>query len=88
MKDVRRNRLGHRKANKLVGLFHNLRLLLRVKRCNYTEPVLGWNEEDEKTGLMKFGVANYSGSQSHKACLRAPVRPSIQFEDGDSDTEM
>ena len=55
MKDPKRNRLGHEKANKLVALFHNLRLLYRAKKPNYTEPMVGWNEEDKKTGLIKFG---------------------------------
>ena len=31
VKDRRRNRLSHEKANKLVALFHNLRLLKRMK---------------------------------------------------------
>ena len=36
----RRNRLGHEKADKLVSLFHNLRLLKRMKKPNYTEPMI------------------------------------------------
>ena len=41
LKDRRHNRLGHEKANKLVGLFHNLRLLKRMKKPQYTEPAIG-----------------------------------------------
>ena len=50
VKDRRRNRLGHEKSNKLVGLFHNLRLLKRVRKMLYSEQCVGWNDEDEKTG--------------------------------------
>jgi len=48
--DRRRNRLGHGKSNMLVGLFHNLRLLKRMRKLLYTEQCVGWNDEDEKTG--------------------------------------
>ena len=47
VKDRRRNRLGHEKANKLVALFHNLRLLKRMKKPNYTEPMIAWGDKDE-----------------------------------------
>ena len=46
----RRNRLGHEKSNKLVALFHNLRLLKKMRKLLYSEPCVGWNEEEEKTG--------------------------------------
>lgn len=51
IKDRRRNRLGHACSNTLVGLFHNLRLLKRMRRLLYTEQVVGWNDEDEKSGV-------------------------------------
>ena len=35
VKDRRRNSLAHSKANKLVGLFHNLRLLKRMRQVTY-----------------------------------------------------
>ena len=35
VKDRRRNRLGHGKSNMLVGLFHNLRLLKRMRKLLY-----------------------------------------------------
>ena len=35
-------RLSHEKANKLVALFHNLRLLKRMKTPNYTEPMIAY----------------------------------------------
>ena len=41
VKDPRRNRLKHSKASKLVALFHNLRLIFRMKKPNYTEPLVG-----------------------------------------------
>ena len=59
VKDRRRNRLSHKKANKLVGLFHNLRLLKRMKKPTYTEPAIGWNDEEMKSGIAKYGVAKY-----------------------------
>ena len=61
VKDRRRNRLGHKKANLLVGLFHNLRLLKRMKKptYSYTEPAIGWNEEEMKSNIAKYGVAKY-----------------------------
>mmetsp|Transcript_4348 Transcript_4348/g.9388 ORF Transcript_4348/g.9388 Transcript_4348/m.9388 type:complete len:108 (+) Transcript_4348:619-942(+) len=42
IKDRRRNRLGHEKADKLVALFHNLRLMAKMVKPAYTEPVVGW----------------------------------------------
>ncbi|KAL1514515.1 hypothetical protein AB1Y20_003613 [Prymnesium parvum] len=59
VKDKRRNRLLHEKADKLVGLFHNLRLLARIRSPTYTEPAVGWNDEEEKSGITKYGVATY-----------------------------
>ena len=61
VKDRRRNRLGHTKANKLVGLFHNLRLLSRQSKTAYTEPAVAWTDDDDvKSGITKWGVANYN----------------------------
>ena len=54
MKDRRRNRLGHEKANKLVGLFHNLRLLARMKRVSYAEPAVGWVDDIDHSGVTKY----------------------------------
>lgn len=76
VKDKRRNRLKHAKAEKLTALFHNLRLINRLRNPNYTEPAVGWNEEDEKTGLLKYGVAHYepAAAGKHKSVgKRAPV---------------
>ena len=42
--DRRRKRLGHGKSNMLVGLFHNLRLLKRMRKLLYTEQCVGWND--------------------------------------------
>jgi len=33
-----------------ADLFHNLRLLKRMRKLLYTEQCVGWNDEDEKTG--------------------------------------
>ena len=60
IKDRRRNGLGHEKANMLVGLFHNLRLMARMSKTAYTEPAVGWLEDtDTKAGIKKWGIANY-----------------------------
>ena len=53
IKDRRRNRLSHDKANKLVAIFHNLRLLTRMNKPNYVEPAVGWNCEDNHVGVIK-----------------------------------
>lgn len=78
VKDPRRNRLGHMKASKLVSLFHNLRLLHRVKKPAYSEPAIGWNDEDFQTGLVKFGVAEYAAPTAKT--ISAPTRPAITHE--------
>ena len=58
VKDRRRNRLGHDKANLLVGLFHNLRLLKRMKKPQYTEPTIAWNDDVEKTGVTTYAIGS------------------------------
>ena len=74
-----RNRLGHAKASKLVSLFHKLRLINRMKAPKYTEPCLGWNDEDFKVGLTKYGIAEYAAPTKVK--IDAPLRPpEITFE--------
>lgn len=60
VKDRRRNRLQHARANKLVSLFHNLRLLKRMKKLAYVEPAVGWTDDDgTQSGITKWGVDNY-----------------------------
>ena len=51
--------MGHERANKLVALFHNLRLIRRMRKPNYTEPAVAWTDDVEKSGITKYGVANY-----------------------------
>ena len=82
VKDPRRNRLKHGKANKLVALFHNLRLLFRMKKPNYTEPMVGWNDEDRKTGITKYGVTHYEQAATVPK-IPCPVRPPVVFIDLD-----
>ena len=53
VKDPRRNKLAHEKANKLVALFHNLRLLAKAKAPVYSEPAIGWNDNDFSSGVTK-----------------------------------
>ena len=54
VKDRRRNRLSHNKANLLVGLFHNIRLLKRMKKPTYSEPAISWSGDLEKSAVTKF----------------------------------
>lgn len=53
-----RNRLTHDRANKLVRLFHNLRLTKRMTKTCYTEPAIGWFEDESQmsSGVTKFGL--------------------------------
>ncbi|KAL1499928.1 hypothetical protein AB1Y20_012610 [Prymnesium parvum] len=59
IKDKKRNRLKHDRADKLVALFHNLRMVNKMKKCAYVESAVGWNEEDMHTGIQKWGVTHY-----------------------------
>ena len=63
VKDRRRNRLAHCKANKLVGVFHNLRLLKRMQKLSYVEPAGGWSDDLERSAVLKF-EPGAAGSQS------------------------
>ena len=45
----------------------------------YTEPCIGWNDEDVNVGLTKFGIAEYAAPTKLK--IKAPLRPpEITFE--------
>ena len=57
VKDRRRNRLSHDKANKLVGLFHNLRLLMRMRKVSYAEPAVAWTDDLERSAVTKYEPA-------------------------------
>lgn len=61
VKDRKRNRLNHTRANKLVGLFHNLRMLKNLRSIDYSESAVAWSDESilEKSGVTKYGVAHY-----------------------------
>ena len=61
-----------------MALFHNLRLLYRMKKPAYTEPALGWNDEYFKVGLVKYGIAEYAAPMKKK--IEVPTRPEITFE--------
>ena len=59
VKDRRRNKLSHEKANKLVALFHNLRLKKRMNKIDYSETAVAWTGDEDHSGVTKFGLANY-----------------------------
>lgn len=72
VKDRRRNRLCHEKANKLVGLFHNLRLLPRMKKPDYAEPAIAWADEDDdstKSRVVKYCAKSAAGPSKLLALL-------------------
>ena len=71
VKDRRRNRLSHDKANKLVSLFHNLRLLKRMKNPQYSEPMIAWGDSEEldvdrSRVITKWSAAGFSGGGPSK----------------------
>ena len=61
---------------KPVALFHNLRLISRMKKPCYVEPAIGWNNEDKHSGVVKYGVAHYEPLQ-RRAKIDAPARPAL-----------
>ena len=65
-----------------MALFHNLRLLKRMKKPKYSEPAIGWNDEDFQVGLVKYGIAEYAAPTSKK--IMAPTRPEIAFVPADA----
>ena len=44
----------HAKADKLVALFHNLRLIARMKKPAYVEPAVAWTADEEHTGIVQY----------------------------------
>jgi hypothetical protein len=41
-----------------VGLFHNLRLLKRMKKPSYSEPAIAWGDDLEKSHVTKYNPAS------------------------------
>jgi hypothetical protein len=58
IKDRKRNCLGHDKANKLVALFHNLRLIWRMATPKYVEPAVDHTDSDD--ALFVSGVTTFA----------------------------
>ena len=54
------------------------------KKPAYTEPAVGWNDEDFKTGITKFGVTEYAAPTT--TAVSPPARPTITFEHDDDAT--
>ena len=91
VKDRRRNRLSHEKANKLVALFHNLRLLKRMKNPQYSEPMIAWGDTEEldvdHSRVVKFSASASSGAGPSKllaaqkplASQQQPLLPSVKL---------
>ena len=91
VKDRRRNRLSHEKANKLVALFHNLRLLKRMKNPQYSEPMIAWGDTEEldvdHSRVVKYSASASSGAGPSKlltaqkplASQQQPLLPSVKL---------
>ena len=47
-----------------------------MKKPCYVEPAIGWNNEDERSGVAKYGVAHYEPLQ-RRAKIDAPARPAL-----------
>ena len=45
-----------------VRLFHNLRLLKRMNKPNYSEPAIGWTDDVDHTGVRKYNAASVAPS--------------------------
>ena len=54
--------MSHGKANLLVGLFHNLRLLKRMKKPMYEEPAIAWTDDLEKSGVTRLSLGQTASS--------------------------
>ena len=50
-----------------------------MKKPNYTEQMVGWNNEDKSTGLMKYGVTHYEPVASTILKIPCPVRPPVIY---------
>ena len=55
-----------------------------MKKPKYSEPAIGWNDEDFQVGLVKYGIAEYAASTQKK--IATPARPEITFEPADQTT--
>eukprot|EP00966_Prymnesium_polylepis_P324335 7380395-Prymnesium_polylepis.1 len=49
-------------------------------RTSSVQVAIGWNDEDFRVGLTKYGVAEYAAPS--KTAITAPARPQIAFEPG------
>ena len=47
-----------------------------MKKPYYVEPAIGWNNEDERSGVVKYEVAHYEPLQ-RRAKIDAPARPAL-----------
>ena len=46
-----------------------------MKKPNYSEPMIGWNEEDFHAGVTTYGVSNYEGTAKLKTQDHHPHPP-------------
>ena len=73
---------SHEKANKLVSLFHNLRLLKRMKKPQYSEPMIAWGDSEELdvacSRVTKYSAAGYSSSGGPSKLLAAQKKEPVK----------
>ena len=62
-----------------------------MKKPGYVEPAIGWNDEDNNAGVIKYGVAHYEPRKStakittpNRPALLAPSEPSHEDAGGDA----
>ena len=48
-----------------------------MRKPGYSEPAIGWNNDDNKAGVIKYGVANYEPMKKGTRAPVAPLRPAL-----------
>ena len=51
-------------ANKLVSLFHNLRMRKRMNKHNYSEPAIAWSVDLDHSAVTKYTAGGSVGSSA------------------------
>ena len=68
-------RSGRRRAGDRAGPPRRHVYRDRMKKPVYSEPMIGWNEDDFHAGVTKFGVSHYEGTAKLK--IATPTRPAL-----------
>ena len=46
-------------STRQVALLHNLRLMTRMNKVQYQEPAVSWTEDEQHSGITKYGIQHY-----------------------------